>query len=177
MSAVKFYHLVRHPLEDAARALLRGALAHDWRVMVRGADVGALEGLDRALWLRPDDDFLPHGMEGGPHDADQPILLGRGGRANGAGALMLIGGVAVDLDEARGLDRLWVLFEGADAAQVEAARQEWRRVRDGGMVAEYWSDASGKWECKATSGDGTKDSDAVSEGDSGETARGEGATS
>ncbi len=155
MGAVKFYHIQTGTLEDAARQLITRALAQGWPVMLRGADRARLEDLDERFWLFPEDGFLPHGLEGGPQDADQPLLLGQGAAVNGARAVMLLSGVAVDPAEARAMERIWLLFEAGDAAQVTAARAEWRAVTAAGLVAEYWSDETGKWQMKAQSGAGS----------------------
>ena len=152
MGAVKFYHLTQRRLDQAARELLEAALRQGWRVMLRGPDRAQLDRLDLALWQEPEDGFLAHGVEGGPADADQPVLLGQGAAVNGARAVMLLAGCKVDPAEAAAMERVWLLFEGADDAQMQAARAEWKSVTAAGMVAEYWSDASGRWEKKAESG-------------------------
>lgn len=146
MAAVNFYHLERRGLEEAVAGLLGQALARGLRVMLRGPDMAALRRLDDWLWQHPDDGFLPHGVEGGGRDAEQPVLIGQGAAANGAQAAMWLGGSTLDLDEAARLERVWLLFEGADAAQLAGAREEWRRVKAAGLPAEYWSDATGRWE-------------------------------
>ena len=76
MGAAYFYHLMRSPLEDALPPLLRRSLAAGWRVELRGTTIERMAWLDERLWLGADNDFLPHGLAGGPHDALQPILLG-----------------------------------------------------------------------------------------------------
>jgi DNA polymerase-3 subunit chi len=143
-----FYHLTRSTVEDTARMLLARALAQGWRVMVRGSDSARIDWLDQKLWLGPEEDFLPHGCEGGPHDADQPVLLGLGPAVNGANALCLIDGALATLDEARVMDRVWLLFDGADAAAVAAARGEWKRLTEAGVPAQYWSEEAGRWQMK-----------------------------
>jgi DNA polymerase III chi subunit, HolC len=87
MGVVMFYHLTRSSTADTVQSLVSRALAQGWRVMIRGTDHAALDRLDARLWLGPDDDFVPHGLQGGPLDADQPVLIGQGGVANGAQAL------------------------------------------------------------------------------------------
>ncbi len=152
MGAVKFYHLTGRSLSEAARPILTQALAQGWRVMLRGAEREVLEQLDLQLWLEPKDGFLPHGLEGGEHDAVQPVLLGQGAAANDPKAVMLLAGVPVDAAEAGAMERVWLLFEGADERQMQAARAEWKAVVASGLVAEYWSDASGRWEMKTSTG-------------------------
>ena len=117
--------------------------------MLRGTDRARLEGLDARLWLGPEEGFLPHGLEGGPQDADQPVLLGLGPITNAAKALMLVDGAAVDVAEAEGLERVWILFDGYDEAAVAAARVQWKTLTAAGLAAQYWSEESGRWEKKA----------------------------
>lgn len=140
-----FYHLTRSTEEDLIRTLLTRALGTGWRVMLRGTDEATLRRLDARLWSDPDDSFLPHALAGGPHDADQPVLLGQGPALNAAQGVILIGGALADVPEALSLQRLWVIFDGADDAALAQARALWRTLTAGGVDAEYWSEDSGKW--------------------------------
>ena len=92
---------------------------------------------------------MPHGLEGGPQDARQPVLIGMGPATNGARGVLLIDGAEVDLEEARAIDRVWVLFDGESPDRLTQARQQWKRVTAAGVPAQYWSEESGKWEKKA----------------------------
>ena len=149
MGVVMFYHLTQSTAAQTALPILSRAQAQGWPVMVRGTDPAALARLDEWLWLNPDDGFLPHGLEGGPEDARQPVLIGRGPAVNGARGVILIDGAPVAADEARRMERIWVLFDGADPARLEAARAEWRAVKDMGLTAQYWAEDGGRWTKKA----------------------------
>lgn len=149
MGVVMFYHLTASRAEDTARILLARSMQAKWRVMVRGTDAKRLEWLDSFLWQGPEDGFLPHGLEGGPHDARQPILLGRGPIGNAAQALMAIDGAEVDPDEAAVLERVFILFDGQNEAAVATARSQWKTLTGAGLAAQYWSEESGHWEKKA----------------------------
>jgi DNA polymerase III subunit chi len=140
-----FYHLTRSTEEELIRMLIRRAMDNGWRVMLRGTDDAALRRLDARLWTEPDDSFLPHGLEGGPQDADQPVLIGKGPASNAAQGVILTAGAQTTLAEAAALQRLWVLFDGTDDDAVNGARTLWRILTDGGVDAEYWSEVSGKW--------------------------------
>jgi DNA polymerase III subunit chi len=140
-----FYHLTRSTQDGLIHTLLTRALAQGWRVMVRGTDDTALAHLDTRLWTTSEDGFLPHGLAGGAHDADQPVLLGQGQAVNGAQGVILIDGATATPDAARALSRLWVIFDGADEAAVTRARTLWRTLTEAGIDAEYWSEDSGKW--------------------------------
>ncbi|NBE08377.1 DNA polymerase III subunit chi [Paragemmobacter ruber] len=149
MGVVMFYHLTRSSVEETLVMLLPRAVAQGWRVMLRGGDRAALEALDTRLWTLESLPFLPHGMEGGPHDADQPVLIGQGAITNGAQGLFLIDGAATGPAEARPLERVWLLFDGNDGGQLSAARQKWKALTEAGLAAQYWSEESGRWEKKA----------------------------
>ncbi|MCB1404914.1 MAG: DNA polymerase III subunit chi [Rhodobacteraceae bacterium] len=152
MAVAKFYHLTRDPLEALLPTLIVKALDIGLRVALRGTDAGRMQGIDRMLWLR--EGFLPHGLAGGPQDADQPVLLLTtptpvADLPNSPGCLITLDGATVAADEARALDRLCVVFDGTDEAAVGAARQQWRDLTGAGIEAEYWSRETGRWDCKA----------------------------
>ncbi|MEX0366344.1 MAG: DNA polymerase III subunit chi [Ruegeria sp.] len=149
MGAAYFYHLTRRPLEDTLTMLLGKALDAGWRVAVRGPDAVRLGWLDDKLWLGTDEGFLPHGLAGGPHDADQPVLLTTGEAGNGATCVMAIDGAPVSADEVNALDRVCVLFDGNDPNALDVARGQWKTLKDAGVAAQYWSEESGRWEKKA----------------------------
>ena len=151
MAAAWFYHLTRSPVEGTLATLLPKALGAGWRIAVRGTDRARLERLDELLWHG--DGFLPHGLAGGPHDAEQPVLLTANAETpNGPACLMAVDGAEVAVEEALKFERVCLLFEGADGAAVEAARGQWRRLTEGGVPAVYWSEESGAWAKKAESG-------------------------
>ena len=150
MGAAYFYHLTQRPLEVTLPLLLGKALQAGWRVAVRGRDPARMDWLDQKLWLGPEDGFLPHGLAGGPHDADQPVLLTTGAeRPNGAMCVMAVDGAEVAPDEVQALERVCILFDGNDTDAVTIARGQWKALTAAGCSAQYWSEASGKWEKKA----------------------------
>lgn len=150
MGAAYFYQLSRKPLVETLTMLLAKAQGAGWRVAVRGKDADSLAQIDAALWLGPDDSFLPHGLAGGPHDADQPILLTtRPDAANGATCVFSIHGAEISADEVAALDRVCILFDGSDEIALNTARGQWKTLKTAGAAAQYWSEESGRWEKKA----------------------------
>jgi DNA polymerase-3 subunit chi len=149
---VMFFHLMQSAPADALAINAPRALQQGWRVMVRGTDAGTLDRLDAALWLKGgDESFVPHGLEGGPYDADQPVLLGLGAPSNGARVLALVDGAAATDAEIAAMQRVWVLFDGNDPSRLQAAREQWKALTTAGHAAQYWSEESGRWEKKAES--------------------------
>ncbi len=150
MGAAFFYHLSRQPVEATLPMLLGKARGAGWRVAVRGTSAERMAWLDERLWLTGDESFLPHGLAGGEFDADHPVLLTTGTECpNGAACVMAVDGAPVSSDEVARLERVCILFDGNDAAAVEAARDQWRDLTGAGCAAQYWSEADGKWAKKA----------------------------
>ena len=150
VGAVYFYHLTRRSTAETLRMLLAKSLEAGWRVAVRGTNPQQMEALDKALWLGPDEAFLPHGLAGGPHDADQPVLLTTAEDAlNQPDCLMSVQGAPVTAEEAEGFDRVCVLFDGNDEEALNHARGQWKSLTQAGVSAQYWSEESGRWEKKA----------------------------
>jgi DNA polymerase-3 subunit chi len=114
-----------------------------------------MDWLDQKLWLGPEDQFLPHGLAGGPHDAAQPVLLTCDtATPNDPACLMAVDGAAVAPDEVTRLERACVLFDGHDDMSVQGARAQWKTLTGAGCAAQYWSEESGRWEKKAETGGG-----------------------
>ncbi len=145
MGIVMFYHLTRSTPAQTLLSILPRASAMGWRVMVRGGDMGRLSELDTALWQGPKDSFLAHGMAGGTQDSDQPILLGQGPIAADMRGLALIDRAACTPDEAAELERVWIIFDGADDVALALARDQWRGFAAAGLAAQYWSEETGQW--------------------------------
>jgi len=150
VGAAYFYHLTHTSLEQTLPMLLEKSRGAGWMVEVRGTDLGAMERLDRALWSGPPDAFLPHGLAGGDHDAEQPILLTVGGGAtNGASCIMSVHGAEVSATDVQAAERVCVIFDGHDGDALARARVQWKALTDAGCSAQYWSQDSGRWEKKA----------------------------
>ncbi len=150
MGAVYFYHLTSASVEQTLPMLLSKSRDAGWVVEVRGRDKVAMERLDQALWSGPAEAFLPHGLAGGDHDAEQPVLLTFGtGAANVPNCLMSVHGATISADEVQAAERSCVLFDGHDGTAVAEARVQWKTLTDEGCSAQYWSQDSGRWEKKA----------------------------
>lgn len=151
MGAAYFYHLTERPLEATLPVLLSKALDAGWKVAVRGRDQALLDRLDRHLWTG--DGFLPHGLAGGENDALQPVLLTTETRcANAPECVMSVAGADVAPDEVLSLERVCILFDGADPQALEHARNQWRTLTAAGVAAQYWAEEDGRWIKKAESG-------------------------
>lgn len=148
MGAAYFYHLTESPLDVALPMLVGKARDVGWRVLVRGTDRALLERLDSVLWQGPEDGFLPHGLAGGPHDDDQPILLGDV-PSDGFSCVMSVAGAEVTAEEVKSAERVCILFDGHDGDALQHARGQWRTLTDAGCSAQYWAQDGGRWTKKA----------------------------
>jgi DNA polymerase-3 subunit chi len=148
LAEIGFYHLLSMPLERALPRLVERAWSQGHRIVVRAASPERVVHLDTMLWTYEEAGFLPHGSVRDGNPAMQPVwLTHRDENPNGASMLILIDGLeAADLGSfARCAD----LFDGTDAAAVEAARGRWRRAREAGHRLTYWQQTAGGWERKA----------------------------
>jgi DNA polymerase-3 subunit chi len=143
MAEIGFYHLTRTTADAALPPLLGRTLASGQRAVVRCGDAAHLAALDRALWLCPEPDWLPHGGPG-TDAALQPILLTlEDERPNGARFLFLLEGArAASLDD---WQRVFDLFDGTDDAALAGARRRWSEAKAGGHALTYWEQGPGGW--------------------------------
>lgn len=146
---VYFYHLTRQTINEALVPLLNKCLDNNWRVLVRGTDLSLLEALDEKLWEGSDNIFLPHGLWGGPHDLDQPILLVPEGQTTPHDCLICISDASVTIKEVSAAKRVCIIFQDDSPKDVEHARNQWKSLTDEGLTAKYWDQLSGNWELKA----------------------------
>jgi DNA polymerase-3 subunit chi len=145
---VWFYHLERSSLDQVLPELLEKTLARGWRALVRSPSTERLDHLDGWLWSFRDDSFLPHGLAGEPHEADQPVLLTAGlAAANGAQALFLLDGA--EPGELDGFARCLILFDGRDEAALAAARARWKAFKATSLPVSYWKQTERGWEKSA----------------------------
>lgn len=148
MTEIGFYHLTRTGPDQALPRLLGRTLEALQRAVVRCGGPDRVAALDAALWLSADPDWLPHGTPATGNADLQPIWLTTEDNApNGARFLFLIDGA----DSARlaEYDRVFDLFDGADEAAVQAARQRWSTAKAAGHTLKYWQQTQRGWEQKA----------------------------
>lgn len=149
MAELWFYHLERTEMEKALPPLLEKCLQRGWRALVRGGSPERLDALDAMIWSFRDDSFVPHARDSAPNPDRQPVLLTEaGGNPNGAQVLFLIDGA--EPGDLASFERACLMFDGRDAAALEAVRSRWKQAKDAGIVASYWREsAAGKWEKQA----------------------------
>lgn len=151
MSSLMFYHLTRSRLAQTVAELCVKSASQGWRVLIQLGDKGSLARLDADLWrVGGDETFLAHGLADGKADADQPILLSQSAEnTNSADVLMLAEGALLDFEMIEPFERVCLFFKDAETSQMDAAREDWKRVKAAGLKAQYWSQADGRWQMKA----------------------------
>jgi DNA polymerase-3 subunit chi len=141
---VWFYHLERTGLDQALPELLEKTLARGWKAIVRTSAPERIDHLDGWLWSYRDESFLPHAPASEPGAARQPILLTTDfDNPNSADALFLIDGA--EPGDLAAFARCVVLFDGADDAQLRAARALWTTLKKQGFPASYWKQQARGW--------------------------------
>ncbi len=148
MTEILFYHLESQPLERVIPVLLEKTLERGWRAVVETGSRERAEALDALLWTYRDDSFLPHGQQGGPFDAAQPILIATDDANPNQASVRFFVDRAVP-KSGEGYQRLAYMFSGHDPDAVTEAREAWRALRDGNDVTYWQQDANGRWAKKA----------------------------
>ena len=152
MTDVAFYHLQRSPLEAVLPRLLQRTLESGKRALVIAGSEERVENLNAALWTFDPAAWLPHGSAKDGRPVDQPVWLTTGAdnlpdNPNGAQFLFLTDGAEVD--DLGTYERCFDLFDGNDAAALEAARNRWKRLKEIGHSLTYWQQSErGAWEKK-----------------------------
>ena len=146
MAEVGFYHLTRSSAEPALPRLLERTLELGKRALVRVRDQARAAALDEALWKLPEPVWLPHGNAALGDAEMQPVLIagepGPAAAPNRASFLFLLDGVQA---AAEPFERVFDLFDGADAAAVAAARGRWSALKQSGHRLTYWQQDATGW--------------------------------
>ena len=146
---VLFYHLERHPLERVLPGLLERTLERGWRAVVQAGSEERLSALNAHLWTYREESFLPHGTASDGPPEHQPIFLTvKDENPGGAAVRFLVDGARIA--SFAGYLRVVIIFDGANQANVDAARAQWKAARAEGCAATYWQQTeAGRWEKKA----------------------------
>jgi DNA polymerase III subunit chi len=143
---IDFYQLAGAPAEPVIAGIAEKVLAADGRLLIVAEDEPFLARLDRLLWDRGANSFLPHGIAGGAEDARQPILLSTSPDAPNQARNMLIADGAWR-EAALTYERSFYLF---DDSTLEGARLAWKLLAGReGVERRYWAHEGGRWVKKA----------------------------
>lgn len=144
MAEAFFYQLGGDPIEAVLPRLLDLCRAKGWRIELRGPARDRMERLDLLLWGEGGE-WRPHGLAGGPHDAEQPILLTVAPGTGDRDCLVALDGAPVTEAEARGAARVCILFDGGDAEVLAIARGQWKALTSAGLAARFYVREGGAW--------------------------------
>jgi len=139
------------PLASALPLVLEKALERGWRTVVQTVDDLRLKALDDLLWTYKPEAFLPHATARDANAAAQPVLLTTDvSNANGAVLRIYVEGAEIELSPpAKGYERVILMFDGSNEAELDAARRQWSRLKGQGFSLAYWQQSeAGRWERK-----------------------------
>lgn len=149
MAEMRFYHLERHELDQVLPNLLERTLARGWRAVVQATTKARLAQLDQWLWTYSEESFLPHGAAGDGPPARQPIYLTLDAdNPNDAQVRFCVEGAdpLQALDAGAAHERVAVLFDGRDDAQLDVARRQWAELKALPHIRQYWqADETGRF--------------------------------
>lgn len=135
-TTIQFYHLLSTSRERAVPKLMEKVLTSGSKaVMIANSD-SMLKTMSDALWSNDPASFLPHGTARDGHAAKQPIYLTLADE-NPAGAdilCVLDGSLPAS---AASYTKLLDVFDGANEAEVTAARERWAHYKALGYALQY----------------------------------------
>jgi DNA polymerase-3 subunit chi len=151
---ILFYHLLTKPLEKALPQLLERSLDRGWNVCLQTRTEEKCLALNEALWTYSDESFLPHGMARDGDPEFQPIYLTDGGEnPNAAQIRFFVEGAQVApvlAAAAAPYERIVLMFDGNDEAELADARAQWKALKPTGAALSYFQQTDdGRWEKKA----------------------------
>ena len=144
MAEIRFYQLLRTPLEGALPKLLERLRAMDARCLVVAPTRERVEALDLLLWTYDPAGFLAHGSAAIGFASDQPIWLTHlDENPNGANAVLLVEGATIAAPER--FEHCLDIFDGSDPEAVSAARERYRDWRAKGVALKYFKQTEQGW--------------------------------
>ncbi len=149
MTEIAFYHLQTVPLERALPKLLEKTLAAGKRTLVLAGSEERIEALNGQLWTYEQGSWLPHGSNRDGDAENQPVWLSSNDVDNPNGAQFLFLTDGATSERVAEFERCFEVFDGRDAAAVDAARARWKAYAEAGHDLIYWRQTeTGGWEKK-----------------------------
>lgn len=152
VASIGFYHLTTGRAQDVLPGLLAKTLEAGKRALV-ALPPEWTDRVSETIWSRPPDGWLAHGVAG-RDDEDAalcPVWLAASDAEppNGAHYFFYLGETspseAVLADE--GTERLFLLFDGLNAGELDHARRHWKAWKGSGHQLDYFKQqAGGSWE-------------------------------
>lgn len=151
---ILFYHLLTKPLEKALPQLLERSLDRGWNVCLQTRTEEKRDALNEALWTFSDESFLPHGTAKDGDAEFQPVYLTEGSEnPNGAQIRFFVESAQIApalAASAQPYERVVLMFDGNDDAELQDARAQWKALKDTGAALSYFQQTDdGRWEKKA----------------------------
>lgn len=146
MTIIQFYHLTATPFERALPRLLEKAVEAKYRVLLVADSEEKVEIIDQILWTYSPGAFLPHGTRKDAYPELQPVFIGTSlENLNSANLLFITQGTQAETPEA--YKRILDLFDGHRPEAVAAARERWKKYKEGGHAMSYFQqNEKGNWE-------------------------------
>ena len=153
MTEILFYHLQVKPLDKALPILLERSLDRDWHVCVQARTEEKCAALNELLWNVGEDSFLPHGTAADGDAEFQPIYLTTGSdNPNGAQIRFFVESAQIApvlAATAEPYERIVIMFDGNDEAELNDARAQWKALKEAGATLAYYQQTeNGGWEKK-----------------------------
>ena len=145
-----FYHLTQQSLDKTLPNLLERSVARGWKAVVQATSEERVNALDEWLWTYSEEAFLAHGAaRDGDAELQQVYLTTGAENPNGAKVRFFIERAQMEpvIEQGGGYDRMILIFDGNDEAELQSAREQWKGLKARGGDLSYWrQNENGGWE-------------------------------
>ncbi len=145
---IRFYHLLRQSVDQAAPMLIDKAMATGKKMQVLVPDARQVQHFSQLLWGQEGTSFIAHGTEKGDQDSVYPLWISSDiDNVNDAKIVISLNGAT--LSDEGSYDLCCYVFDGNDGDALQDARQRWKSYKESDFTLTYWQQGDSGWEKKA----------------------------
>lgn len=147
MLEVYFYHIMNGTIEEALKTLLSSTRSRNWRALLCFKGEEKLNYIDKYLWQQ--EPPIIHGTYLQNYSDEQPILLNiTCENLNNSEICFLLDYAIYDKNNKNNkFERIVILFDGHNLAEVEYARAQWQEFKNLEFKMHYYKqNAQNKWQ-------------------------------
>lgn len=150
MTQIDFYHLTQSDLHDALVMLLQKTASVGKKALIL-CPKPVSAALDDMLWSFDPNAWMPHGVDDADGASHAKVWITTDPAQNQIGAEFGFLTHGVEPQSLGDFERAFVLFDGRSEAQVQQAREQWKRFSStADVTASYFAqDDDGRWQKKA----------------------------
>ncbi len=150
LAHIDFYQLLGGEVEELAAQLIEKCRAASKKAILYTTK-DATDAASRAIWTVKDLSFYAHGIDNGEGHDIAPIWISSDVSQNQIEAEFALVTNSLSLPDYDAFERVFILFDGRDAAALDDARKQWKTLSEqfAGKCRYFAKTDDGKWQQKA----------------------------